>query len=638
MKTAALWKTAPALPLIAMLALAGCGGGGGGGTAGGPQTPGTGGGQTPTTPAPLTPATGLTASDHTPAPDYASSSNHTMAELLPDPTNSFAPITSSLRMDYDNDVASITDSFHVKSISSDGNNGFHITYVIGGLEKTIHFSESDYRTSNRDYRTSDENGVTFTLWSYTDSIRGSDKNRGSSEFAYFDAFGNYLADIDATGADGRALMTYGARTSTLPGGTATYYGRTYSDMFDNTVGNLSNNTARTRILGRLALTASFADATVQGRIWGLRMRPPGALSYENLPLTTQIDIKDGRIVDGRFTASLSGTDEDPNAPLDKSARGFEGDAYGEFYGPAAEELGGVLNAVRAEDNMTVSGWFGGSKGRDIAIDSSAQLSSLVNRNYPNSQTSIGTSDSAMVETTTDGYRITFAIDGVEKSVDVTEADLGGIGGNTYNFEKVVDTAFVSRRFYLWRYPGDFPGRPKFDYLDVNGVILSDYTPGSSQDDVANLNDVTSGYIVRGTRTSASDMPTGSASYSGEMHAREWPTDVLSSYTDADEYRGDFNMAANFAAGTVTGTVSNVDSRPSWRGTYTSSPSTGLTFQGAVAGNSITASSLSGTGAFAGYSGSAEGAFYGPNAAEVGGVIEASATNKLLQGYFAGDKQ
>ena len=51
-------------------------------------------------------------------------------------------------------------------------------------------------------------------------------------------------------------------------------------------------------------------------------------------------ITDGRIVNGQFTATLTGMDSNPNAPLDRSVRGYLGAILGEFYGPGAEEVGG----------------------------------------------------------------------------------------------------------------------------------------------------------------------------------------------------------------------------------------------------------------------------------------------------------
>ena len=403
MKTATLLRTSTPLAIAAMLALTGCSGGGGA-----------------TTPM-LKPATGLTASDHTPVPENASSANDTLAELLPTASNSFAPLSSSLRRDFDNDTAAISDTFHIKSISSDGNDGFKVTYVIDGVEKTVDFAERDYNAMDREYQKVID-GETYYLWSYTDSFNGDDKNLGSSEFDYFDANGSSVP------GGNRTIVTYGARTAagSMPGGTATYNGRMRADSYDNAAGNIDNNTARTRINGLLTLTANFADATLGGRIFALRVRAPGASDYTRLPATTDIDISNGRIVDGRFTASLTGRDEDPNAPLGSSARGYYGDAYGEFYGPGAEEVGGVLNARRDEDNMVLAGWFGGWQAQEIAIDGSAQPSALVQRDFSNSTTEAADTSTAKVEARGTGYRVTFTIDGTDEIIDVTEDDFGAL--------------------------------------------------------------------------------------------------------------------------------------------------------------------------------------------------------------------
>lgn len=567
-----------------------------------------------------------------PAPDLTTL---TLAEAMLDPANTIEALSLSLHLDSATNRASSTDKFLIESVASDGEGGFHVVYDFYGVKENVHFTSANFKAQDRNYR-KEIGDRSYLLWSESGRFDGVTAG-ALTEFDYFNV-------INSSNWGGhRSLAAYGIATGSagMPTGTATYHGRMDADVFDNTLDTISASRSRSFLQGSVVLTADFADASLSGRIFRLRIRAPGESDYRNLASTTRLDIGSGKITGDTFTALLTGVDDDADAPLEDSMRGFTGDVSGQFYGPGAREFAGTLGASRIigdDDDWTMAGWLGGTKKRDIAIDSSPQFSSLVNRDYQNSQTSIGTSDSAKVETTAAGYRITFTVDGAQKAVDVTEADLGGFSGNMANFEKAVDTASASRRLWLWRWEGRFfPGQPEFDYLDVNGVILSDYTPGVSQE-TANLNDVSSGYVVRGTRTSTDDMPTGSASYSGRMHAREWPTNVLSTYTDADEYRGEFSMTADFAAGTVTGAVSNVVSRPSLRGTDTSSPSTGLTFQGTVSGNSITASNLSGTGAFAGYSGSAEGAFYGPGAAEVGGVFEGTATNKLLQGYFAGDKQ
>ncbi|MCY4498508.1 MAG: transferrin-binding protein-like solute binding protein, partial [Rhodospirillaceae bacterium] len=533
-----------------------------------------------------------------PAPGPTSAT--TLARLIPDPANTFEAVSRSLHHDYEVGRASVTDRFAIESVGSDGDGGFYVTYVVDGAKATVHFSKEDYGTEDLCCYTKEIDGESYWLWSEAGDFDGTNYGIVDRNFSYFDP----LASSYAGG--GRTRLIYGVPTGPddMPAGIATYNGWMYAEAFNNTLGDISTSAARSKVRGGLVLTADFADAAFEGRIFGLSIQGPGVdyADREILPSSTEFEISDGQIVDGKFTATLTGVDDDTNADLSNSVRGYAGDVSGRFYGPSAREFGAVVTANRSTDDTddwAMLGYLGGTKERDIVIDSSSQFSSLVNRDYGSSQTSIGTSDSAKVEPTTSGYRMTFTIDGAQKAIDVTEADLGGITGNTYDFQKIVQTASVSRSFYLWRWQGNFPNSPEYDYLDVNGVILADYTPGVAQE-TANLNDVSSGYVVRGTRTLTSDMPTAPASYTGRMQAREWPTDVLSTYTDVDEYRGDFSMTADFAAGTVTGTVSNVVSRPSFSGTDTSSPSTGLTFQGTVSGNSITANSLSGTGSFAGY--------------------------------------
>ena len=78
-----------------------------------------------------------------------------------------------------------------------------------------------------------------------------------------------------------------------------------------------------------------------------------------------MDISEARIIKGRFAADWTGMDTDQNNPAEMSARGFEGKMVGEFYGPNAEEIGGVINGHRDATSTTpeqfVIGIFGGEK-------------------------------------------------------------------------------------------------------------------------------------------------------------------------------------------------------------------------------------------------------------------------------------
>ena len=73
----------------------------------------------------------------------------------------------------------------------------------------------------------------------------------------------------------------------------------------------------------------------------------------------------GSIMDGRFTADWEGHDSG-GTPAEESVRGFTGTMLGEFYGPAGEEVGGVLRGHRDATATTPEQIFNGffSAGRE----------------------------------------------------------------------------------------------------------------------------------------------------------------------------------------------------------------------------------------------------------------------------------
>ena len=121
---------ATAASLAAAISLLGCGGGSSTSDATTPVEPA----PTPESPAPtLTVPTGMTASAVSGV--QARNARDTIETLLPRPAIRFAPVSARSR----------TDEFHVTSISSDGNNGFSVTFVLRGQESTVHFKADDFR-------------------------------------------------------------------------------------------------------------------------------------------------------------------------------------------------------------------------------------------------------------------------------------------------------------------------------------------------------------------------------------------------------------------------------------------------------------------------------------------------------------
>ena len=440
--------------------------------------------------------------------------------------------------------------------------------------------------------------------------------------------------------DQRAWFVFGARTEALPTGSATYYREFRARSYKSADPSLS---LRQHYAATMRLVANFDMSQLEGRIYRLWGSPPGQAQRTSWP-TSSFTITDGRIVNGQFTATLTGMDSNLDASFDTSVRDFMGHIFGEFYGPNAEEVGGVVTATRnvvgTADDRVLIGYIGGRKVVPVAIDGTEAFMVGVDRDFvlPDRTTVSLAAEMPTAEYTEDGFRISYTIDGIRQTIDVRDQDFGVDRYNAYT--RRVNSQLID----VWTETGSFTGSTEFDHMEINGWSSVNLVPPGTQD-VNGPDDLTTGsigYIVYGTRTTVDDMPTtGTATYSGPMRAREWPSnDAVLTGTEALLYRGRFTLDANFADDTVDGTVSNMQSRPesSW---LNSAAGTGLTFEAQITGNGISGTNLTGTGDLGGYnSGSVNGAFYGPGAAEVGGVLESAdtANNKLLHGWFGAKKQ
>ena len=614
-------KTATALPLIAMLALFGCGGGGGsttsmmdGGMTGGGTGGGmTGGGEMPT----LMPATGLTPSAATPAPEYATSAGDTLAARLPTASNEFAPLTSLLTRDFNQpQSAAIGDNAYIKTISSDGANGFHVTYVIGEDEETVHFAASDYGagTSSTNYY-KEANGKRYWLWSYTGSIAGPEKNMGSGEFRYFDANGIAI-NIDRV--DSRNYVTYGLRTDAdaLPSGSAHYSGRVYADVFGSDAPSTND---RTRVWASLRLTVDFAEGSLGGDFRRFRVQEPGQ-STVTLPLTVYADITDGEIANGQFTATWTQVN-----PLVDAEETFAGDILGEFYGPNAEEVGGVFNGTNADE--VIAGWFGGVRPTpsvpegDLAVLSSGSYQDLVNSTATASDGAV----TAIASDGADGFNLTYAIGSDMFDIQLGANEFGGDPVRTRNYHE----RSGNRAYSHFDQTGSFFGNPEFSHFNVNGWAVINYTDQNA------VSDFHLGWAVYGSATEASAMPSGTANYAGRMLAGRQPPNAPG-VANRGFLRGDLMLSADFDQGTVGGSVDNIQYRPPG-GSWGSAQAQSWTIEnGSITGNAL-AADVTAAGVF---DGDMEGRFFGPDAAEVGGTIQGTglSDNGVVYGYFGGTKQ
>ena len=591
--------------LASAAALLGCGGGGGG-TADTmkPVDP------PPEPPTPsLTVPAGMSASA---APGVrASGAGDTIAALLPDASRQFAPVSAR----------SLSDEFHVRSISSDGNGGLRVTYAIAGRERTVHFAAEDFGTSQYpwDFYKETPDGGRFWLWSRFGSFTGDEKNQGSARFRYFDIYGS---SVSGYGGYNRLSLSFGARTdaANLPAGTAIYSGFMTSDH--HPVGNARSGATRGIMIGDWRLTADFGESTLSGDIRRLQSRAPGESEYRLLPLTTYFRIENGQIVDGRFTASVSGVDSNAGAPPSRTVKGFEGDVLGEFYGPGAEEAGGVIRAVRQSDQRVVGGKFGGQRAPVLAPSipdgELSLLSVAIDRDFANA-TVARTTRAAVTAIESDGaggFRVSYRVDGVDRQVHVERGDYG-LSGTTWGY--TTGTA-EGGLFYLSDNTGSFTGNPEFNHFNVHQWGPAEY----SADGI--LQSISGGFVAYGVATAPTDLPAGSATYAGRMHAQSWRPDSPS-YSTRNEIDGRLTLNADFGASTVDGVIDQITSR---YGT----PLTSVAIEnGAIQGGDLTAN-LRAAEAGATFEGTMRGRFFGPGAAEVGGVLDGSYSDSQVSGAVA----
>ena len=315
---------------------------------------------------------------------YAGSDADTLGSLLPDGMSVFSVLSASMRLDYGADLAAqpSQDAVYVKSISSDGQGGFHVISVIDGVEIPVHVEADDYDASAFGFVTIPEDGQSlYYLSSWTDAFSedpggaaDTDRTDGSSEFDYFD-LGYWLTYVgsDAAGAgpDGfqgksdDSFVSYGVRTSpgNLPTGEATYEGRWIAAWWD-AEGDPDTNLSDSFIHGALSLEADFDDGTISGRVENVAIPGWSSDSGQEEPVGA-ISIASSAIGEAQFAADWVGENSDTTAAPDRTLSGFTGSMIGEFYGPAAEEVGGVFSGSRAASGTTLerfmTGGFGASQ-------------------------------------------------------------------------------------------------------------------------------------------------------------------------------------------------------------------------------------------------------------------------------------
>ena len=152
-----------------------------------------------------------------------------------------------------------------------------------------------------------------------------------------------------------AYVLHGNRTpagSVPASGTGTYTGFMNAREFPTDDGVSSQGPDATWYAGDATLTAAFGSSSVSGLLSNLRGRP-GDASSDYVGVQGELRF-DATINGNRFTASaVTGTQD---------VAGYQsGSVRGAFFGPAAEEAGGVFDATDATNNRAMIGYFGGEK-------------------------------------------------------------------------------------------------------------------------------------------------------------------------------------------------------------------------------------------------------------------------------------
>ena len=479
-------------------------------------------------------------------------------------------------------------------------------------------------------------GVTHLLWGFNDSFTRDDANRnqGSRQFRYVDGLGSFIPGH-------RLYMSFGARTEAdgLPAARATYSGgRFEGEIFSRSDPNFA--TGRSYIDGNLNLTADFENGAVEGRIDRIWVNPPGPDNHGFLPFSTRFDIEHGTIAGGQFTATLTGVDTNPDAATDRTIAGYKGAILGEFYGPYADEVGGVLNAESDAHDSVIGGWFGGRQLRSVvpAGQSSAPSSVGVERDFDASTVQVA-DDTGVTSIASDGaggYSLTYRIDGVEHAIQLEGSDYGGFLPNpNFYFQRTGAEGYTlySARSLFYGSTSVY-GHSEFDHFDILGWAALRYASATSN----TIESSPRGFLVHGVRTEAASLPTGEASYAGGMGGYIWEEDKPDT-SDNTRVRGDLSLTADFDDDTVTGTIDGIETRPPGQTTYRSSTEVLTIGSGTITDSTFTATLTGAGGASSRYEGDVDGQFFGPDAREVGGVLQATHTgnDNILIGWIAGKR-
>lgn len=240
-------------------------------------------------------------------------------------------------------IVSQGDGNRVTAVAPDGVGGYRITYLVDGQTRSVNFAPDDAPLGNTSASYTRRDGALQWYW----RPWGGSKYSSAASWSH----NRYADDEWEFGTWG--YVVHGSRTpaAAMPTvGSATYRGEAYAQVWEPTPANASVRFSQS-YSGSLNLTADFAAGSIAGRIDNLRRGT--TFGSDSAPVSGEFTIGNGTIQGNALSADLSGSDLTNEVA-------FTGNVRGAFYGPAAEEAAGVMEAT-GDDNTLLHGRFIGRK-------------------------------------------------------------------------------------------------------------------------------------------------------------------------------------------------------------------------------------------------------------------------------------
>ena len=301
---------------------------------------------------------------------YADGGQDTLASLE---GLAFSPLSVHVRRNYVADARGVSspddDSAYIESIVRTSTGKIVVSYVLNGERTSIDFETRDISAFDSIFGETTHEGHAYAAQLYTDlGTADAPAPRDYVATARWYTFEQRPGVSPYDGTVYEFFGTYGVRTpsKTLSAlGSASYEGDILGSIWDT--GDPNRRTGSELLEGALSLRTDLDSGEIGGQVTDFTRFDRDATNLGRQPLadTNMIDIT-GSIIDGRFTADWEGHDSG-GTPGEDSVGGFSGTMLGEFYGPAGEEMGGVLRGHRDATATTPEQIFNGffSAGREL---------------------------------------------------------------------------------------------------------------------------------------------------------------------------------------------------------------------------------------------------------------------------------